>query len=129
MFVISASCERPSTAIRVGRTCDKRSLVTCNHLASSNRIRVKMVLQRPENIGERLELLRRQRVTEVSFDGPEVGCSRTPKRRRPVCCQRDLSTAAVGGAVVATDQTPSLHPPEVMGQPASLPVDGPGQLR
>ena len=74
-----------------------------------------MVLQSPQDIGERLELLRCQRVSEVLLYGPHMGRSRTPEYPRSLCSQDDLSAAAVGGAVLTADQTPSLHPFEVMG--------------
>src|SRR5437868_1406226 len=43
--------------------------------------------------------------------------------------ERHLGTATVGGAVVAPDEAASLHPSEVMGQPASLPLDDCRQFR
>jgi hypothetical protein len=70
--------------------------------------------ERLQDIGQRLELLRRQGVGEVLLDGPQMGCGRTPEHSRSVVGQGDLGTTAVGGAVVATDQTTPLHPSEVM---------------
>jgi hypothetical protein len=89
---------------------------------------VEMVPQRLQDVGERLELLGRQGVSEVPLDGSHMGNGRTPEHPRSDLCERDLSTAAVGGAVVAADQTTPLHPSEVVGQPASLPIDGRRQL-
>src|SRR6266853_6640940 len=63
------------------------------------------------------------------LDGPQVGRTRTPERRCTAFRERYLGTATVGGAVVAPDEAASLHPSEVMGQPASLPLDGRRQLR
>jgi len=89
---------------------------------------MEMVLQRLQDILERLELLRRQGVGEVLLYSPYMGRGRTPEDPRSLCSQDDLGSAVVGGAVLTADQVPSLHPFEVMGQPASLPIDGHGQL-
>src|SRR6266498_1767010 len=95
----------------------------------NRQIWVEMVLQRLQNVGERLELLGRQGVSEVLLDNPHVECSRTAEHPRSVVDERDLSTAAVSNAVVATNQTAPLHPSQVMRQPAPLPIDGRRQLR
>src|SRR3984893_4338573 len=63
------------------------------------------------------------------LDGSQVGRTRTPERRCAAFRERYLGTATVGGAVVAPDEAALLHPSEVMGQPASLPLDGRRQLR
>jgi len=82
---------------------------------TSNQTRVEMALQRLEDLGERLELFRRQCISEVFLYGPHVGRSRPPEDPCPVPSEGNLSTSAVGGAVVAADQTPLLHPSELMG--------------
>ena len=74
-----------------------------------------VVLQRPQDIGERLELLRGQCVREMLLDRPHMGRGRAPEDARAVCGQGHLSSAAVRGAIVPSDETPALHPPEVMG--------------
>jgi hypothetical protein len=76
---------------------------------------MEMVLQRPQDIGERIELLSCQGVSEVLFYGSHMGRSRAPEDPRSLCSQDDLSTAVVGGAVLTADQTPSLHPLQVVG--------------
>jgi hypothetical protein len=82
---------------------------------TSNRIRAKMALQRPQDIAERLELFSRQCISEVLFDGPHMRRRRPPEDPRTVSSQGDLSASAVGGTVVAADQAPLLHPSELMG--------------
>src|SRR5438067_10818960 len=97
--------------------------------ATSAHLSLEMALERLQDIGERLQLLGCQRVNKMLLDGPQVGCTRTPERRCAVFRERHLGTATVGGAVVAPDEAPSLHPSEVMGQPAALPLDGRRQFR
>ncbi len=75
---------------------------------------MEMVLQRAQDIRERLELLWCQRVSEVLLYRPHVGRGRAPEDSCSVSSQGDLSAAAVGGAIVTADKPPSLHPPEVM---------------
>src|SRR5207253_8565809 len=87
---------------------------------SCHQVWIEMVLQRPKDIGERRELLRRQRIGEMPLDRPHVRCGRAPEDARALRGQRDLSSAAVGGAVVPPDQMPPLHSAEVMGQAAAL---------
>src|SRR5260370_22001568 len=92
--------------------------------ATSAHLSMEMALERLQDIGERLQLLGCQRVNKMLLDSPQVGRTRTPER----CCaafrERHLGTSTVGGAVVTPDEATSLHPSEVMGQPASLPLDG-----
>ncbi|HEX6483266.1 MAG TPA: hypothetical protein VF043_30855 [Ktedonobacteraceae bacterium] len=97
--------------------------VTSAHLS------MEMALERLQDIGERLQLLGCQRVNKMLLDGPQVGRTRTPERRCTAFRERHLGTATVGGAVVAADEAASLHPSEVMRQPAALPLDGRRQLR
>jgi hypothetical protein len=42
---------------------------------------MEMVLERPQDIGERLQLLRRQRIDKLSLNGPQVGRARAPESR------------------------------------------------
>lgn len=85
--------------------------------------------QRAQDAIERLELLGCQRVDEVFLDRLHVGRSGISEQLRSVIGQRDLSAAAIGGTTFAPDEAAALHPGEVMGQPASLPVDARRQLR
>src|SRR5260370_19461796 len=97
--------------------------------ATSAHLSMEMALERLQDIGERLQLLGCQRVNKMLLDSPQVGRTRTPERRCAALRERHLGTATVGGTVVAPDEAASLHPSEVMGQPASLPLDGRLQLR
>src|SRR5207302_10539264 len=98
-------------------------------LRPSNQVRVEMVLKGAQNVAKRRELLRRQGIGEMPLDRPHVRGGRPPEDARAFGGQRDLGAAAVGGAVVPPYQPPPLHPAEVVGQPAPLPIDGPGELR
>jgi len=86
-----------------------------------------VALQRLEDLAESGELFGRQGVGEVLLDSPGVRHGRRPEDGRPVVGERNLGAAAVGGAFLAPDQATPLHPPEVVGQPAALPVDRLGQ--
>src|SRR5207244_5924705 len=68
--------------------------------------RLEMGLQRPQDACERLELLRRQRIGEMLLDGPHVWCGRAPEDALALGGQRDLCSAAVGGAFAPPDQLP-----------------------
>src|SRR5260370_22891928 len=97
--------------------------------ATSTHLSMEMALERLQDIGECLQLLGCQRVNKMLLDGLQVRHTRTPERRCAAFRERHFGTSTVGGAVVASDEATSLHPSEVMGQSASLPLDGRRQLR
>src|SRR2546421_1227601 len=97
--------------------------------ATRAHLSLEMALERLQDIGERLQLLGCQRVNKMLLDGSQVGRTRAPERRCAAFRERHFGTAIVGGAVVAPDEAASLHPSEVMGQPASLPLDDLRQFR
>src|SRR5260370_34889402 len=92
--------------------------------ATSAHLSLEMALERLQDIGERLQLLGCQRVNKMLLDGPQVRRTRTPERRCAAFRERHLGTATVVGAVVAPDEAAALHPSEVMGRRASLPLNG-----
>ncbi|HEX6553581.1 MAG TPA: hypothetical protein VF026_12520 [Ktedonobacteraceae bacterium] len=91
--------------------------------ATPAHLSVKMMLERLQDFGERLQLFGGQCVSKMLFDGPQVGRTRAPECRRAVVGERDLGAAIVGGAVVTPDEAALLHPAQVMGQAAALPLD------
>src|SRR5215472_6663566 len=92
--------------------------------ATSTHLDMEMALERLQDIGKRLQLLGGQRVNKMLLDGPQVRRTRPPECRCSCFGERHLGTATVGGAVVAPDEAALLHPSQVMGQPAALPLDG-----
>src|SRR5258708_35017721 len=96
---------------------------------TSAHLYMEMLLERLQDIGERLQLLRGQRVYKMLLDSPQVGCARSPECRHAVFRKQDLGSAIVGSAVLTPDEPALLHPSKVMGQPAALPLDGRRQLR
>jgi len=58
-----------------------------------------------------------------------MGDGRVMESGGTVSCQHDLSTPAVGRALLATDETPSLHTAKVVGQAAAFPGHSLGELR
>src|SRR5207245_6766869 len=91
------TCPAPRTAIRCtddGITRHSPSTV----LGLGNQIRLEMVLQRSQDVGERRKLLRRQRIGEMPLDRPHVWRGGPPEDARALGGQGDLGSPTVSGA-------------------------------
>src|SRR5258708_34094297 len=96
--------------------------------ATSVRLSLEMALERLQHVGERLQLLEGERVNKLLLDGAQVGRARPPERCGAAFRERHLGPTTVAGTVTAVDEAASLHPCEVMGQPATLQVASRRQL-
>ncbi len=76
-----------------------------------------------------VELVGGERVDEEFPDRAQMGHGGPAERGGAVGGEDHLRATAVGGALLAADQTAPLHPAEVVGQAAALPGDLGGQLR
>ena len=77
---------------------------------------------------QHFQLLSREGVEDDSPDYADMFRRRSFDRRTSVRCQQHQGAAAVVGRIFPLHEATLFHSPDVMGQPAALPVHPTGQL-
>src|ERR1700679_2171024 len=80
------------------------------------------------DLTSRIELLRGQGIHEQLANGVQMGGGSAPERIGSLGGEHHLGAAAVGNALLAPDQTASLHAPQMVGKAAAFPADSRGEL-